>query len=459
MNFAVGTGMISEIVEENTISGTTTEASKVTFDYTSESGVILIKSTGFPTVKLIKDSSYYLTQIVEEDNRTSTYGYTSTGLLATAQTDNGEKVYITYDTRNRVSSVTDCVTSDANILRKYTLEYSYMSTSVTNYFNVKKVYSFNGEGELVGQYELSNNEISNMRFVDKVVEDVKINLSNTESYLGYDNVALSGVSNQIISDIRAKNPDLGKGDFTFNTVDTFVLSFSYYFESALAIDSVKDKSYITIIQDDNELAKVCLSQKQFTEVIGSIGFKCNSTNPVYIQVNHDYNKGTFYVNNIRITQANILENYIVTNKYTGDNESTFEFDDNLVFYKYAADGLQYGDSYTSVNKRMYFEDLLENQKNISLTPSLFNLWYNKKRGLIANTTKGLIKYGNFGINILNLTLGTITINNGYTNLSYNTFSSQYEYKNECSIIAKNGNQITLDQKKYNKNNQVVESVD
>ena len=104
---------------------------------------------------------------MDKDNRINNYEYLDNGLLEKVNTDNGEKVVFTYDTRNRISTITDCVTSDANILRKYTLEYSYMSTSVTNYFNVKKVYSFNGEGELVGQYELSNNE---KLVIDLVVE-------------------------------------------------------------------------------------------------------------------------------------------------------------------------------------------------------------------------------------------------------------------------------------------------
>ena len=455
--YTTGTDLLETISEQNTISGVTTTEQKVVINYSSSAGGIEITSTGFPSIVIKKNSSNYLTQIIEEDSRISDYTYADNGLLETAYSDNGEKVVFTYDSRYRVKTITNCVNDEENVLNKFTFEYQYMATKITDFFNVTTVYSFNGEGELIGQYEPSNNEYCNMRRINKTSEYSEINIASAESYLGYEDVALVGNKQQVVSVSRTPKTNLGKGTLTLNTTDTFTISFIYNFDGALAVGDNID-SYVAVMQNGTELKKVSLSQYQFTETIGSFTFKCNSTSALSVKVGHNYNQGTFNVKSIRISQANMIENYIVTTQNTGDTSTSFN-DGNKTFYKYVSEAFYYGSYATLVNKKMHYEDLVETKKNIKLNPSSYHLWYNKKRGLVANTTGAMLKSSIGGIQLSSLIVGTVTINKEYYGFNYSDYSMTNYLKVDYNTIKKSSNELTLEEKKINKNFKVIESVD
>ena len=447
-----GTKNIS-VIKEYTNGST---VNKVSITYSSTG--FTITATGFPSVTATYDSLSRLSTITEEDSRVSTYEYDGSNyLLTSAATDNGEKAIFTYDSRYRVKTVTDCVTNEDNTVSKLTFTYGHLSTKTKNYFNVETGYCFNDEGELIGEFEIKDNEYQFMKMMNKSDGYISIDIANAEAYLGFGDKTITGVSTTEVSATLSSSTTYSKGDLTLNTTDDFTLSFVYSFVGALAVgDNIG--SYVSVVQGDEELCRQYLNQATFADAIGNLTFKCNnSTSELRVIIGHNYNKGQMIVKNVRISPSNVVENQTCVDTYLG-NASTYSID-GAILYNFSKMNFAYGTSSTIIQKYMYYEDIIETQKNIKLNNSSYHAWYNKKRGLIANTSNVRVN-SDIGLYAINsFSMATKTKNKNVYSVSLSNFIVSNCLKIEYTKMQNGSNLLTLEEKKTNTDFQVVYSKD
>lgn len=451
--YAPGTRNIATIKEYT--NGST--ENKVSIVYNSSG--FTITATAFPSVTATYDSLSRLSTITEEDSRVSIYTYDeSKNLLASATTDNGEKAVFTYDSRYRVKTVTDCVTSESNTLSKLTFTYGHLSTKTTNNFNVEMGYCFNDEGELIGEFEIKDNEYQFMKMMNKTDGYASIDIANAEAYYDYGDVTVYGSSAASPVEMGIRH-EYSKGDMTVNTTDYYTLSFVYRFLGALLpeVDQVNG-SYVLVVQDDEELCRQCLNQLTFSDAIGNVIFKCNnSSTNIKVIVAHDNNQGQMILKNVRISPSNVVESQICNTKYLGVG-SNYSID-NTIFYHFSKNVFSYGTSSTISNKYMYYEDIIETQKNSKLNSSSYHAWYNKKRGLVSNTNNVCLT-GVSGLTSINsIIMATVIKNKNVISVNYSDFTASNCLKIDYSKVKNDSNTLTLEEKKTNTDFQVVYTKD
>lgn len=451
------TDNISSIKEYTKLSGSSaTTVTKVIIAYDSGATGLTITSTGYPTITASINSSYNLVSINEEDSRVSTYTYDSNGLLLTAKTDNGEMAVFTYDTKNRIKTITNCITSEDNTLAKSTFVYEYLATFITDYFGVKTGYSFNGEGELIGQFEVSGTEYRNMQYLEKNDEYFMIDAGSAESSYGFQDVSLEGNVSQAKTTTLGVDSSFCKGDLSLDTSKKYTVSFIYNFQGALAVgDSIC--SYVAVVQDGEELARIELSQLQFTETIGNFTFYCNSTSALSIKVGHEYNQGTMNVKNIRITQREEVKTNICVDNYVG-NRAYFTIGSDS-FWIYSNLGFYYSSCDILVEKKMTLEDITENLKNIALNSTSHHIWYNKKRGLVANADNVKLKTFVSNGSLTAYKMCLVTEKDDKTSFTYSDYSSTEYFRVDYNRIKDSSSSLTLEKKMINSDFQVVKVED
>lgn len=418
---------IKEYIKLSTDSqATLTEKVAITYD----EGVVgfTITSTGFPTITTTGDSNNNLVSIKEEDDRVSTYTYDSNNMLETAYTDNGEKVVFTYDSRYRIKTITDCVTSESNTLSKLTFDYECLATSITNNYCVKMVYQFNGEGELIAQYEEDNGEILNAQYI-KLTDNLKelTSLSN-EAYLGFSDISLYSNS----SSIQTHNTNLSKGDVDITTDNYYVLMFTYNL-----IDKTNSNytSYITVMQDNDDILIYELSNGYYGKRIQGIPFKVKSESPLSVKVYHRDCAAQLIVENIKISQTNLVKVESVTNWTMGEITHEYSMVDMIV-RPILAKG--YINEDISTTCRLTLEDIVETQKNAALTPDSYNAWYNNKRGLLANVNNLKI-WGETGASydLLSKCYGVLNKTNEVINFEYTDYETDIDLEDYiCTVYNK-----------------------
>ena len=403
------------------ITDLTTSTTVVTIDYTSTANTIIISALGYPSLKLVKDTNSLLTYVEEENSRKSYYTYSSDGFLLTAKSDNKDMVVFTYDSFKRVKTITTCVESETNTLNKDTIEYGILSSSVTNKFGVKKGYSFNEDGEFIGEFEVSGGVYVNMKYMYKTDEYALINKGNEEAYQGFGEKILFSSSSP---DTLTKSSSLSKGTLTLTTNKEYTLTFIYKFDNA----SYKDGgSKISVIQNGQTLCSKSLDQRVNFYAVGSVKFTCNDSTALTVKLEHNNNSGIMYVKDVVISEANNVERYFTVSQYLGNNKS---FSDGLkTYYVYSNESFYYGKNSTPINAKMHYEDLVENKKNIAMNPSSYHTWYNKKRGLIANTTGVMLNSSIGGIQLSNLSVATVTLKDNKTYFDIRDYTSDSTIKN------------------------------
>lgn len=451
--YVSGTKNIKTIKEYT--NGSTVDKVSITYNTSG----FTITATGFPSVTATYDSLSRLSTITEEDSRVSTYEYDENkNLLASAMTDNGEKALFTYDSRYRVKTVTDCVTNETNTLSKLTFTYGHLSTKTKNYFNVETGYCFNDEGELIGEFEIKDNEYQFMKMINKADGYLSMDIANAEAYFGYGDKTLNGNS-AVSLETLSKSSNYSKGDLTLNTTDDFSLSFVYKFVGAvLPGEGEANGSFVSVVQDDEELCREYLSQLAFADSIGNVNFKCNSSSTdIKVVVAHNINKGQMILKNIRISPSNIVDNQTCVDTYLG-NASTYSID-GAILYNFSKMKFAYGSSSAVVQKYMYYEDIIETQKNIKLNSSSYHAWYNKKRGLVANTSNVRVNSDIGLVQINSFSMATKTKNKNVFSVNLINFNAVNCLKTEYTKMKNDINLLTLEEKKTNTDFQVVYSKD
>ena len=403
------------------INDLSTSTTIVTFDYEPTANTIIISALGYPSIKLVKDTNSLLTYVEEENTRKSYYTYSSDGLLLTAKSDNKDMVVFTYDSFKRVNTITTCVDSETNTLNKETIEYDVLGSFVTNKFGVKKGYSFNEDGEFIGDFEVSGGKHINMRYLYKTDEYALINKGNEEAYQGFEEKIVSSSNNP---QNLTKSSILSKGTLTLTANKEYTLTFIYKFDNASYIEN---GSKISVIQNGQTLCSQFLDQRVNFYAVGSVKFTCNGSTALTVKLEHNNNTGIMYVKDIVICEANNIERYLTVSQYLGNNQS---FSDGVkTYYVYSNDSFYYGTNATKVNEKMHYEDLVENKKNIAMNPSSYHAWYNKKKGLIANTSGVMINSSIGGIQLSNLLIATVTLKDNKTYFDIMDYTSDSTIKN------------------------------
>ena len=420
------------------ITDLSTSTTVVTFDYTSTANTVIISATGYPSIKLVKDTNSLLTYVEEENTRKSYYTYSSDGLLLTAKSDNKDMVVFTYDSFKRVKTITTCVDSEANTINKETIEYDVLGTFVTNKFGVEKGYSFNADGEFVGDFEVSGGKHINMRYLYKTDEYSLINKGNEEAYQGFEEKIVSSSNNP---QNLTKSSSLSKGTLTLTANKEYTLTFVYKFDNAFYIEN---GSMISVIQNGETLVSKFLDQRVNFYAVGSVKFTCNGSTALTVKLEHNNNSGIMYVKDIVICEANNVERYYAVSQYLGNSQ--YFMDGGKTYYVYSNDSFYYGTNATKVNAKMHYEDLVENKKNIAMNPSSYHAWYNKKRGLIANTSGVMINSSIGGIQLSNLLIATVTLKDNKTYFDIMDYTSDSSIKN---FLCTNYSKVKVNDVVYN----------
>ncbi len=464
---------ISTIHEYRKPSGATTETltQKVTITYES-SCTMKITSYGFPTITISSDSNNQMIRIMEEDSRVSTYTYDSASLLTSATFDNGEKTLFTYDACNRVKTINDYIVAktegvEDKLLSSMTFDYKYLSTHITNYFAVKKGYSFSDEGELIGEYEVdSNSKYVNINSLERTDEYVKMAANSSGNAAGYKDVSVDGDSGIAQTKVAEYSTDFSVGDFEPNASGTFKLSFVYKF-TGIRSSGNNVETYIVIKQNNEELGRVVLNYSKYKDTIGSLIFKCNGTSALEVAVCHNYDARQIDVKNIRITQNDVIQNFNCTNYQTADEESDAFVIDSTNYYVLKSEKFKCSASSSVINKKIHYEDLVETQKNMAVNSVSFNLWYNKKRGLVANVSSANIFVRVNGIeqqvSVANLRLASVILTEKQQMVSYSDYSSSDAFRIDYSkaTLEQNGEtlNVTISQRLINSNYLTFKTID
>ena len=445
---------ISAISEYRKTSSATaaTITQKVAITY-ENSYTMKITSTGFPTITISSDTNNQMIRIMEEDSRVSTYTYNSASLLASATSDNGEKTLFTYDANNRVKTVNDYIVaktdgSEDKLLSSMTFAYKYLSTHITNYFGVTKGYSFSGEGELTGEYEIvSNTQYSSLNSLDKENEYIQIVSGNQASYIGFSDISLNGNSSTVSNIMVDSNPSLSYGNFVPDSTKYSNLSFVYNFIGANK-DLENAKSYVIIKQGEVEITRFELDSTKQYEVFVNHKFKFVDTTSVTITLEHEYDSRTVNVRGVRISEVALTKSHFVSNfktKYEMTENDLELSVDSETYYSCLCDMFTCSASSTAIEGLMHYEDLVETQKNMALNPSSFNLWYNKKRGLVANINDARIPayVDGYGVqkSISDIKLGIITVNENQTTFTYSDYSSSDAFRIDYQKVIEETNGV------------------
>ena len=444
----------------------------VKIEYFSESK-IEISSEGFPTATLTVDSTSRLVNITEEDSRVSSYTYDSNGMLASATSDNGERSVFTYNSNYQVLTVVDCVNNETNILSKLTFDYKYLKTFVTNFFGVKKGYSFDNEGLLIGEYEVtSTNNYVRINQLDRTAERIQIAASSQQQSLGFDDLTIVGDLSKISRLSASRSVSLSVGNFKANAEKYSQLSFTYKFSGTLS-ETVPAgiKTYLVVMQTGKEIASVTLDPTKYTETMGNLIFKFTTTNAdVSLLLYHNYDNRTVTVKDLRIGEINLTNNFFCSNYKTKSETDTSDIEltfDSDTYYTYSCNKFICDTHEDPIEEKMYYEDLVENLKNAAVS-STFNLWYNKKRGLVANVGSAQIPVYVDGVetykNITDLKAGSILSNEDQYILSYSDYSSSEALKVDYKkVLIKNEegttNPVTISQNFINSNYQTYKTID
>lgn len=458
LNRDSSTFRLTSIYEYNTINGLLSQSSKITFAYTTSK--VTISATGYPSVILNKDSNNRLSTISEEDGRISTYTYGSDGMLTAALSDNGEKTLFTYDSRNRVKSITNSITSEANTLSKLTFTYKCLATSIINNFGVITGYNFNEEGEFLASYEIDGEEYRNYNSVVKNDEGIIKSLNNKDVYLGY---KMSPMQSNIMPLQLSADSSLSKGVLSLNTTSIYKLSFVYRFSGLSILELLNEHSKIIVKQGDITLLTVKLNFYTRYDTLLNYDFMCvSSTEPIKLIVMNNFTDLTLHLDNIKIFKANTLETYYYTNCNMGV-ESKVDIN-GIMYYKYLNKIFKYNTSNTAPGK-MYFEDLVENVKNAKQKSEGYHVWYNKKRGLIAETSKVKLIGISSEIDLSNMVVGVYNNQPSTGKLQF----TRYDYSNDTSVtnhlstsstyLKYGGTTYTLEKNIINKDFQTVKKYD
>ena len=410
----IGTNEISTTITYNANTAqiaTITDGMGRVFNFTYTSTEVKVTGTDITEI-ILSISNNQLTQIKEYGNRVSTYSYTN-NFLTSAISDAGEKVIFTYDNLEKVSNISNYVNN--NIVDQISLEYYLKTSYATNYKGIKFGYNFDIDSEVLSQFELQGKAAKNYKVLTKTDYSLLAEKSNTEAFNGYSDVELTSADGEVV---LTKSLAKSKGTFDINTTGIYVVAFNYYIEGGYASKT----SLLDVQQDGVSLlgTPISLNANNNKDQMILTSFRCNSLSAIKIKVTHS-SEGTLYVNNIRVYESDPVEQYVCLNKYTnystisGDSQSWYKMNNNVTI------GYDNG----SDRFKVYKEDLEENLKNVALANGgKFNLWYNKKRGLITNVTSSIL-YTTSGpyYNLIELKMAVVTITKDKTTFRYNDYSS------------------------------------
>ena len=457
------TDNISTISEFKTVSGTTTTSTKITIDYTSTSGQIKITSTGFPSITLSLDSSSRLSGITEEDSKISNYTYDSSYNLLSVYCNNGEKATFTYDSRNRIQSIVDSVylNNTDTIVGSQMIEYKYMSTCITNMFGVTYGYVFNGDGTLISEYELEGDDYKNYHSIEKTDEGVSMDLASNEVYLGYQTDPI--LSSSIEATTKELNVDsnVSKGNLVLDMDNYFILSFVYRFGEETGTITASSYSEVSVEQMGEVIDSIELNVNALNDTKAELIFRCiDDSKAIKLIVKNNYNHRTLYLKNIKINQLNKAQSYYCTNTNLGNSDCVTLGGSS--YYKYPCNEFYYNSS-VKCGGRMYYDDLVENIKNVKLNGTTHHIWYNQKRGLIANTSDVKLINGTSTVSLSNIVCGIYTMYKNKVVLNYSEYNNSTTgivnpYRIDYSKLLLNNSTYTLSTKYINKNHQEVKSV-
>ena len=447
------TNQLRGIYEENTVNGSTGGVSfDVSIIYNSDN-TIKIQSTGGPDIILTKDSSGKLISIKEEDERVSTYTYTN-GMILTATSDNGENSVFSYDQKERVESIIDYANSTSNILNKLTFAYGYFNTYVTNYFGVKKGYTFDEEGLLIGEYEETGNKYGKVKYVEKTDESIKGDTNQSEKYLTYADFSVNGSTGTGSASIASV-----EGDLDLNFSDYYKLNFIYKVDEIFT--NVNSESIIKVSQGRVDLASKALDLRRTTDTPCGLIFQIEEHEPITISVQHNNEDGsTVYIKNISITK--VTKECTMCTNLEFNNNAKFEAND-IDFYPFNKANFKYNGSSTN-NGYMYYDDLVENSKNIALNSTTHNIWYNKKRGLLVNVSNVTIERQGTYISLTNLKCGTAILDDKQIQIDYTDYQNDGTITNQLckmtrSVSVSNNDPIITSTEYMNKFFQVIKQIE
>ena len=365
-----------------------------------------------------------LTNILECNGRKSEYSYGNYGLGA-VKSDNGEKINIYYDAKNRVIKVEERVEKTENVLiSSKSFTYLLTNTIVTDNKGVKFVYSFNEEGEFSGVAECLGHSNGRINLVNKVSFENYASMINKERKFYINSYTVYGPNKITDKETMTKsNIIVKKGNIC-------LLKFTYRINSVQNPTEADFK--VRIYQGNIYVLELYLDPSKLSGTI-VCPFVCDSDKDFKVEFTHNNLFGNTTYTDLVIYKLEPAETYDCVNKnynnltsVTGSRYNWYELPKENSF--------TYSSANTPCNKTMYFEDIVENQKNCKLNSGSYNVWYNKKRGLIANTTNLSIKLANISYPIMDIQVGKVNIGINRTTLTFNNYKKdttnlayQYNY--------------------------------
>lgn len=371
-------------------------------------------------VVLTKNNNEELSTLKEEDNRIYTYAYFE-DMLSAITTDNGEITNIAYNERKKVSNITDCVNNVNNIVNQIEIEYKHLTTIITNYFGIKMGYTFDSDGLLIGEYEVTGNKYSNTKYLDKTEEVVKLSSSKSDQYISFNDLSIGGETTLGQTLVNSNNLEMEEEAI-------YSLSFNYSFEYP-AVGGFQT-SYIAIKDGNTTLALKNLDGSRISDTLCTIEFKGLASRLPIIEVyNLNQNNSILNIKNIKITKLDLVMKYPCTN-YKVNSELAFELEEDT-YYPFSHLGFRYNTDQIVVGN-MYFEDLVENQKNYYSNPSSQYVWFNKKKGLLVGVSNVLLYKSGSYIELSNFKCGTFTKKKDKVYYNYELLQPQSDTTNYMS---------------------------
>lgn len=404
-----------------------------TYNFTYNTSNIVVSGPGVQNITLII-SSNKLTKVTECGGRYSDYTYVD-NYLSTAVSDNGEKTVFTYDSVGRIINASDYfVNPNENLIDIKYITYQLTTTVVSNKKGLKIQYSFNPEGECIGEYEVVSNGDGSFKSVEKTDFEAYRSVVIKDKFYQYDYGSASGGE----TTLSLKSTI---GNMSVSSSGKYIITFKYMITGAL--DNKEDAQHLLLIYQSSELISAFnLDPRIDYEKNESFLFTCTSDTIPTVKLVHYNNEGTTRIKDIRIYKVNISEVHDCIDKYCGGgwgltyaSSAWHQLPTNLNFSYY--DSVQ--DQIVDINKPMTLSDIEENQKNYKQNNTNHHVWYNKKRGMIASTKNVVIIVNNTSYPLNGFVVARVNVTKNQKHWQYKEYPAslsdptKLRYERECIL--------------------------
>ena len=374
---------------------------------------------GAQKYKITSDGSGNVSGIVRvsgSQEETMQFEVDSSGRITKATAASGEYISMTYDSEDRVSQLSSNVGN-----KSLSFAYDNLLTVVTNEKSVKTSYYFNSRGEFISSYEHVGTGRKSARFVSRdACERYAGGLSEkVEFQLEFGSGNYSKTFTDVTSPVSAET----------TSKSTYIVDVNRYalFTAAVSVnggyDSVTDDPVAVQLWDGNgnmlcqldfdpHVSGTQIAAKPFNVV----EYRTGNSNDFYAKVIVNCKCNSIYFSDLLVTPLGAgMKSLCSSVNLSRGGPGSFLTDSDALYYVKENSGVTAGGKTYDVT--LYTEDYIANERNYNTRASSsasWNMWYDKKRGLIAGVTEPTVTFPNGGTLGFSGTRFTVLTDNGET---------------------------------------------